>query len=112
MQKRRCLVTTKVVKAVHSSLSSTLNRWPLLLVALSSATPIYAQGSPWEQAVSVMTGAFIGPIAKGLSLVAIVVGGLMFAFGEGESKRMLAGIVFGVGMAVGATAFLTWLFGG
>jgi hypothetical protein len=26
----------------------------------------------------------------------------MFAFGEGESKRMLAGIVFGVGMAIDA----------
>jgi hypothetical protein len=45
-----------------------------------------------------------------LSLVAIVVGGLMFAFGEGESKRTLAGIVFGVGMAIGAVNFLAWLF--
>ena len=47
---------------------------------------------------------------RGLSLVAIVVGGLMFAFGEGESKRMLAGIIFGVGMAIGAVNFLGWLF--
>ena len=69
-------------------------------------------GSPWENAVAVMQAAFTGPIAKGLSLVAIVVGGLMFAFGEGDSKRMLAGIVFGVGMAIGAVAFMTWLFGG
>ena len=29
---------------------------------------------------------FTGPIARGLSLIAIVVGGLMFAFGEGGSK--------------------------
>lgn len=34
----------------------------------------------------------------------------MFAFGEGESKRMLAGIVFGVGMAIGAVSFMAWLF--
>ena len=66
--------------------------------------------SPWENAVSVLQTAFTGSIARGLSLVAIVVGGLMFAFGEGESKRMLAGIVFGVGMAIGAVNFMAWLF--
>ena len=90
-----------------------LRPWRLFLVALAfPARPIYAQSSPWENAVPVMQTAFTGTIAKGLSLVAIVVGGLMFAFGEGDSKRMLAGIVFGVGMAIGAVAFMTWLFGG
>ena len=71
--------------------------------------PAYAQ-SPWETAVDQLKAAFTGPIARGLSLVAIVVGGLMFAFGEGDSKRALAGIVFGVGMAVGAVTFMSWLF--
>jgi type IV secretory pathway VirB2 component (pilin) len=74
-----------------------------------SAFPAYA-GSPWEDAVSALQTSFTGPIARGLSLVAIVVGGLMFAFGEGESKRMLAGIVFGIGMAIGAVNFMAWLF--
>jgi type IV secretion system protein TrbC len=69
-------------------------------------------GSPWEMAVTQLQNAFTGPIARGLSLVAIVVGGLMFAFGEGSSKRMFAGIVFGIGMAVAAVNFLTWLFPG
>ena len=41
---------------------------------------------------------------------AIVVGGLTFAFGEGASKRLMAGILFGVGMAIGAVNFLAWLF--
>ena len=50
------------------------------------------------------------PIATGLALVAIVVGGLMFAFGEGAAKRTLAGVIFGVGMAVGAVNFMAWLF--
>jgi type IV secretory pathway VirB2 component (pilin) len=64
----------------------------------------------WENAVTVLQNAFTTTIARGLSLVAIVVGGLMFAFGEGESKRMLAGIVFGIGMAIGAVNFMAWLF--
>jgi type IV secretion system protein TrbC len=79
------------------------------LLSVPLALPAYAQ-SPWENAVDVLRTAFTGPIARGLSLVAIVVGGLMFAFGEGDSKRMLAGIVFGVGMAIGAVSFMAWLF--
>ena len=90
-------------------------RWPMpievILATLAGAAPVYAQ-SPWENAVDVLKTAFTGPIARGLSLVAIVVGGLMFAFGEGDSKRMLAGIVFGVGMAIGAISFMSWLFPG
>jgi type IV secretion system protein TrbC len=68
--------------------------------------------SPWENAVQVLETAFTGPIATGLSLVAIVVSGLVFAFGEGGAKRTLAGILFGVGMAVGAVNFMAWLFPG
>lgn len=52
-----------------------------------------------------MQQAFTGTIAKGLALVAIVVGGLTFAFGEGGGKRTFAGIVFGIGMAVLAVKF-------
>jgi type IV secretory pathway VirB2 component (pilin) len=77
----------------------------VLLVPASS----YAQ-SPWENAVNVLMTSFTGPIARGLSLVSIVIGGVTFAFGEGGSKRLLAGIVFGVGMAIGAVNFMAWLF--
>ena|GEM_PF-343533 len=81
----------------------------LLLLA---ALPVYAQAGsdPWENAVNVLKTAFTGTIATGLSLVAIVVGGLMFAYGEGQSKKTIAGIVFGVGMAIGAVNFMAWLF--
>ena len=83
----------------------------LVSVLALSAGDLMAQGtSPWLQAVDVLQQAFTGPIARGLSLVAIVVGGLMFAFGEGGSKKALAGIVFGLGMAMGAANFLAWLF--
>jgi type IV secretory pathway VirB2 component (pilin) len=85
---------------------------PLLM--LLAALPVYGQAGsdPWDNAVNVLKTAFTGTIATGLSLVAIVVGGLMFAYGEGQSKKMLAGIVFGVGMAIGAVNFMAWLFPG
>jgi type IV secretory pathway VirB2 component (pilin) len=92
------------------SLYGTSGWWLALLFAPSS---LYAQGTgsdPWDNAVQVLQAAFTSTIARGLSLVAIVVGGLMFAFGEGQSKRTLAGIIFGVGMAVGAVNFVAWLF--
>ena len=91
----------------------TMQRWPLTLgTALSMAGTTFAQGtSPWENAVNVLQQSFTGPIAKGLALIAIVIGGLTFAFGEGGAKRTFAGIIFGIGMAVLAVNFLTWLFG-
>src|SRR3989442_2098632 len=74
--------------------------------------PIAAQaaGSPWENAVDVLQRAFTGPIARGLSLVSIVWGGLMFAFAQVDSKRMLAGSLFRVGMSTGAFNFLAGRF--
>jgi type IV secretory pathway VirB2 component (pilin) len=88
-----------------------------LLVAATGlvlAAPALAQtgNSPWENAVNVLEIAFTSTIARGLSLVAIVVSGLTFAFGEGGSKRVLAGVLFGVGMAIAAVNFLAWLFPG
>src|SRR5437899_4699541 len=84
-----------------------------IIVALFLAAPVFAQAtgtSPWENAVGVLQQAFTSTIARGLSLVAIVVSGLTFAFGEGGSKRVLAGVLFGVGMAIAAVNFMAWLF--
>ena len=92
---------------------STVSKRGVLLVSVLalSAGELMAQGtSPWLQAIDVLQQAFTGPIARGLSLIAIVAGGLMFAFGEGGSKKALAGIIFGLGMAMGAANFLAWLF--
>jgi type IV secretion system protein TrbC len=54
----------------------------LSLLAAALAAPALAQAnSPWENAVGVLQQAFTSTIARGLSLVAIVVSGLTFAFG-------------------------------
>ena len=90
------------------TLSRTLQAaaWAALLALTPSV--LLAQGTPWVEAVNEL-GAVHGSDRGGL-LIAIVVGGLMFAFGEGGSKRTLAGIIFGLGMAMGAANFLAWLF--
>jgi len=67
-------------------------------------------GSPWERAASNLERTFTGPLARSLALVAIVIGGLTFMFGEMGAKRQIAGIVFGGGLALFAAQFLVWLF--
>jgi len=66
--------------------------------------------SPWERAASNLELTFTGPLARSLALVSIVIGGLMFMFGEAGAKRQISGIVFGGGLALFATQFLAWLF--
>ena len=82
-------------------------------VCLLAAAPVFPQagGDPWTRTVQVLQQSFTTTMARGLALVAIVVGGLGFAYGEGGSKRLLAGIMFGSGMAVLAVNFLNWPFG-
>src|ERR1700758_2277011 len=73
------------------------------------STTVFAQ-SPWERAAANLETTFTGPLARSLALVAIVIGGLMFMFGEGGAKRQISGIVFGGGLALFAAQFLAWLF--
>jgi|HubBroStandDraft_1064217.scaffolds.fasta_scaffold997800_1 type IV secretory pathway VirB2 component (pilin) len=78
-----------------------------LFVAVSV---VHAQSSPWETEATRLSQAFTGTIAKGFSLVAIVLGGLMLAFSEAGGKRAIGGLVFGCGLSLSATNFMTWLF--
>jgi type IV secretory pathway VirB2 component (pilin) len=87
--------------------------WRVITVALTlvllAPLPALAQ-SPWERAADNLAATFTGPLARSLALVAIVIGGLMFMFGEGGAKRQISGIVFGGGLALFAAQFLAWLF--
>src|SRR5260370_23513617 len=81
--------------------ASRLRHTPQTLAAaalgLLLAAPAFAQGtSPWENAVNVLQTAFTSTIARGLSLVAIVVAGVTLRFGVGGSELIIAGVDFGV----------------
>jgi type IV secretory pathway VirB2 component (pilin) len=102
----------KVVQSGRSAPSLWLvHRLGIVIFAtlLLLPTQLVAQ-SPWERAASRLELAFTGPLARSLALVAIVIGGLLFMFGEGGAKRQISGIVFGGGLALFAGQFLTWLF--
>lgn len=83
--------------------------WGAVTLMLAFPALSFAQ-SPWERAAANLETSFTGPLARSLALVAIVIGGLMFMFGEGGAKRQISGIVFGGGLCLFAVQFLTWLF--
>ena len=96
---------------MSSDVATSARRIATVAIAMVALAPtaLLAQ-SPWERAASNLEAAFTGPLARSLALVAIVIGGLMFMFGEGGAKRQISGIVFGGGLALFAAQFLAWLF--
>ena len=81
-------------------------------VSLSATLPnvpgLTGNVSPWETVGTKLCELFYGKLGKALAIVAVVIGGLLYAFGEGGSKSQLAGIAFGTGMVLLAPSFLTW----
>ncbi|MEO7888844.1 MAG: TrbC/VirB2 family protein [Vicinamibacterales bacterium] len=101
------------VTPVRSGSSFTTSAVRLLLgtaTTLLLVPGIALAQSPWERAAANLETSFTGTLARSLALVAIVIGGLMFMFGEGGAKRQISGIVFGGGLALFAAQFLAWLF--
>ncbi len=104
LTKARCSLT--MVKTING-ITLALQLLALITVLVATA---HAQTSPWETVATRLATAFTGAIAKGLALVAIVLGGLTLAFSEAGGKRAIGGLVFGCGLALGASNFMTWLF--
>lgn len=81
------------------------------IAALLMLSPIAAHASPFDSGITSLQTLFTGTIAKGAALIAIVIGGFGFAFGDPGAKKNLAGVAFGSGIAVMAANVLTWLWG-
>jgi type IV secretory pathway VirB2 component (pilin) len=97
-------------KTLHSS-RTFLIRGGVLLLCLS-IYPLAAHASPFDSGITSIQTLFTGTIAKAAALIAIVIGGFGFAFGEPGAKKNLAGVAMGSGIAIMATNVLTWLWGG
>ena len=103
---------TRDVLRIHrmKTLPHLVRRISGALAMLLAFPAIALAQAPWERAAQNLEATFTGPLARSLALVAIVIGGLMFMFGEGGAKRQISGIVFGGGLALFAAQFLAWLF--
>ncbi len=81
------------------------------LLVLFPALAVAQSGSPFDTGFIALQNLFTGTVARVASLIAIVIGGYQFAHGEPGSKRALAGVVAGTGIAVLAANVLSWLWG-
>ncbi|HUB00087.1 MAG TPA: TrbC/VirB2 family protein [Terracidiphilus sp.] len=82
-----------------------------LLVLFPAMASAQIGGSPFDTGFTALQNLFTGTVAKVASLIAIVIGGYQFAHGEPGSRRAIAGIVAGTGIAVLAANVLSWLWG-
>jgi type IV secretory pathway VirB2 component (pilin) len=107
-------ITIVAARAPHEGERRSRLDWLSLskFVLLATFTVASAQGQsdPWSTAAGRLATVLTGPVARGLALVAIVLGGLQMAFSEGTGKRAIGGLIFGLGMALSASSFLSWLF--
>lgn len=89
-------------------------RYPVyfaLLLLFPAVGFAQAGGTPFDTGFTALQTLFTGTIAKVASIIAIVIGGYGFAHGEPGSKKALAGVAAGTGIAVLAVNVLTWLWG-
>ena len=77
-----------------------------IVLALAS-TGVLAQAMPWEGTICKIAASFSGPVAKSISVIAIVICGLLMAFGEmGGVFKTVLGLLMGVTMAVAAVQWM------
>ncbi len=81
----------------------------VLIVEPAFATPSGAS-MPWDAPLTTLLNNLEGTVARVLITIAIVLTGLIFAFGEaGSGFRKVFGIAFGGALALGALTFMTAL---
>ena len=83
----------------------------LLVSSMHAEATTMASGTPWGKAALGFCGLMVGVVGKALAVVALIYAGVTYSFGEGASKTMLAGVVFGAGMVLMAPQMLSFFFG-
>ena len=101
----------RIVKLVNRHGALLLCVVVLLLASSSEVWALAASSTPWGKAALGICGLFVGVVGKALAVVALIYAGVTYSFGEGASKTMLAGVVFGAGMVLMAPQMLSFFFG-
>src|SRR5437764_2001899 len=97
-----------------SPLHAIVRLWTAGFVLMMTASSAYAAGTgmPWETPLQNVLDSITGPVAKAAGIIAIVIAGLGFAFGEsGGLMRKVMGIVFGLAIAFAAAQWGMTFFG-
>ncbi len=80
--------------------------------AFAAAPSSGGSNMPWEGPLDKILTSIQGPVARVGILIAIIMTGLMMAFGEhGSGFKKIMGIAFGGAIVIGAVSFVSTLFG-
>jgi len=99
----------------HTSTNDFRMRWIIALsLTLAFVTPAWAAPTgaamPWDTPLTTILDNLQGTVARVLITIAVVLTGLLFAFGEaGGAFKKVFGIAFGGALALGAVTFLSAL---
>jgi type IV secretory pathway VirB2 component (pilin) len=104
-------IPPSVTRVIESNRPQSLVALLSLLLFTHVDALAQASGSPFDTGFTTLQNLFTGTIAKVSSIIAIVIGGYQFAHGEPGSKKALAGVAAGTGIAVLAVNVLSWLWG-
>lgn len=111
----------KSIKSIAHDVVSRLRATHAAVAAgvMTAATTAHASspssggsGMPWESPLNSILTSLQGPVARFGIIGAIIVTGIMMAFGEhGSGFKKVMGIAFGGSIVLGAVTFATTLFG-
>lgn len=82
--------------------------FPAVFLALSVRLSAQTPPAPWVVAVEDVRDQML-LIAEPVATVAVVIVGVQAMFGEGGVPKRVWDIIYGAGMALGASAFVAWL---
>jgi type IV secretion system protein VirB2 len=83
----------------------------VIAVAMATVSAFAGGGMPWEGPLALIQSSLSGPVAGGISLIALVVAGAALIFGEdmgGFAKKMI-GVVMGASVLVLGNTLLSGL---
>jgi type IV secretory pathway VirB2 component (pilin) len=81
--------------------------WPAMAYATTSAATL-----PWDATLTTLQNDIGGPVAKAITTAAVVGTGIMWGVSEhGTGIRKASAVAFGGATALGATTFMSSLFG-
>jgi type IV secretory pathway VirB2 component (pilin) len=101
-------MTFNLCKPTTSRFAATITGLLIMTVpALASGS-----GMPWESPLQNVLDSITGPVLKSVAILAIIMGGLMLALGEGGGAlRRFGGILFGIAIAFAAAQWGMTFFG-
>jgi type IV secretion system protein VirB2 len=83
-----------------------------LAIVAPDAFASTAAAMPWEGPICAVAKSLSGPTAKAVAVIAVVISGLMLAFGElGGIFKTFMGLLMGIAMAIMATQWVGFIDG-